>query len=129
MTEKSFLGSYGEKLAANYLRRRGYTVMERNYRAGHKEIDLIVKRFRTITFVEVKTRTYRTEEDCLFSPPPGSAVDEEKIRLTRSAARQYLYERHSKAIPQMDVMEVWLAPAENGKKPKVRKIHHIPGAY
>ena len=50
------LGRASEFLAAEYLLDRGYRILERNYRVGHKEIDLIAQRDRVIAFVEVKAR-------------------------------------------------------------------------
>lgn len=50
------LGRASERLAANYLEDRGYRILERNYRVGHKEVDLIASRAGTIVFVEVKAR-------------------------------------------------------------------------
>ena len=70
-------GDWGETLAVSYLRRRGYIIIERNYRAGHHEIDIIARRWKTIVFVEVKTRTYRPEE-LETAPPPGNAVRKDK---------------------------------------------------
>jgi len=50
------LGRSGEALAAELLERSGWTILERNFRFGHKEIDLVARRGRTVAFVEVKTR-------------------------------------------------------------------------
>ena len=116
------IGDFGERKAARFLMRRGYWIKDRNYRAGKYEIDLIAVSFRSILFVEVKTRSYRTEElDSAL--PPSHAVDANKIRYTRSAAYQYLREHPTRKRPRMDVIEVWLVGN------KVAKIHHIPGAY
>ena len=49
-------GTWGEELALRYLRRRGYTLVERNYRTRYGELDLIVRHHNTLVFVEVKTR-------------------------------------------------------------------------
>lgn len=50
------LGRKGEDIAASMLRRKGWSVVERNYRFGHKEIDLVVRNGNLVAFVEVKTR-------------------------------------------------------------------------
>ena len=123
------IGDWGEQYAVNYLRWHGYTVRERNYRAGHHEIDVIASRFGWLVFVEVKARSYRPDElDSL--PPPKVAVKRDKQSYTRQAARQYLFEHPTKKKPRMDVIEVWLEKSNTpDKKPKLLRIHHIPGAY
>jgi putative endonuclease len=50
------LGRASELLAADYLLARGYAILNRNYRVGHKEVDLVVQRDRVVAFVEVKGR-------------------------------------------------------------------------
>ncbi|MBR0507504.1 MAG: YraN family protein [Clostridia bacterium] len=96
-------GKTGERLAARHLKRNGYRVLERNYRAHRHEIDLIAreKRTGTVVFVEVKTRT------------PGSfgrpmeAVDASKQRFLRLAAEAWLLENGGAAQPcRFDVIEV-----------------------
>ncbi len=55
--QKQTLGKEGERLAERYLRKKGYRLVERNYRSPVGELDLIVLDRRVIVFVEVKTRT------------------------------------------------------------------------
>jgi putative endonuclease len=50
------LGALGERVAERWLVRRGWRVLDRRYRVGHRDIDLIVRRDRVVAFVEVKTR-------------------------------------------------------------------------
>ena len=57
MADSHRLGISGEELAARHLQQRGWRVVARNYRFGHKEIDLIARRARTVAFIEVKTRS------------------------------------------------------------------------
>ena len=78
------LGALGERIAALYLQLGGCTILERNYRFGHVEIDLIVREGPCIAFVEVKTRRSSAFGDAL------DAVSREKMRNVRRAARMYL---------------------------------------
>lgn len=122
------IGNFGERIAVRYLRLHGYTVKERNWRSGHMEIDIIAANFKTLAFVEVKTRTY-TKETIHEAPPPSSAVKSEKQRLTRRAAKDYLWQHPTKKKPRMDVIEVWLIRDETNDKAKIAKINHIKAAY
>ncbi len=56
-TNKQILGNKGEKVAINYLTKKGYTVQHTNYRIGRAEIDIIVTKNSDTVFVEVKTRS------------------------------------------------------------------------
>jgi putative endonuclease len=50
------LGDRGERLAAEHLERAGWTVLARNFRVGHREVDLVARRGEVVAFIEVKTR-------------------------------------------------------------------------
>jgi putative endonuclease len=74
----------GERRARRYYRLRGYRIVGTNVRAGRYEIDLIVRRGRQLTFVEVKRRTGSGFGGAL------GAVDAEKRRRVRRAAQTWL---------------------------------------
>jgi len=78
-------GAFGERIAALYLQLAGCTILERNVRFDHVEIDLVVRDGPCIAFVEVKTRCGRGFGGAC------EAVGPEKMRNLRRAARWYLY--------------------------------------
>jgi putative endonuclease len=55
-TSKQNLGNWGEKLAEDFLINNGHTILERNWRFGRAEVDLISQDGKTLVFVEVKVR-------------------------------------------------------------------------
>ena len=88
LRRRSYAGNHGrigEDMAHRFLRRRGCTVVARNYRArsGAGEIDLVVWHGPTLAFVEVKTRS--SEEH----GAPDAAVDLEKRQALERTAREY----------------------------------------
>ena len=74
------LGRRGERAAEKYLRRSGYRIVKRNFRAAGAEIDLVAMDGETLVFVEVKTRR------SLEAGAPEEAVDERKQKRMRRAA-------------------------------------------
>lgn len=84
MAKHNNLGRSGEQLAAEYLKNKGYTVLDRNWRSGHKELDLVVRNDTTLVVVEVKTRS----GTCFGRPE--DAVDARKIYRTVLAADAYV---------------------------------------
>ena len=49
-------GEEGERVAERWLRRRGWRVLQRRFRNGHRDIDLVAEKDGTVAFVEVKAR-------------------------------------------------------------------------
>ena len=84
MAAHNELGKEGELLAANHLQSEGYVIRHRNWRCGHKELDIVAEKDGTLVFVEVKTR-----KDVLFGLPED-AVTNGKIRRIVSSADAYL---------------------------------------
>lgn len=88
MAEHNDLGAWGEDHAADFLRQRGYIILERDWRHGRSkvDIDIICKtpECRTVVFVEVKTRG---AEQIIA---PEDAVDRRKVRHIGRAAHEYV---------------------------------------
>lgn len=84
-TRDQALGRRGEDLVHRYLRKRGYTIVARNYRlsAGDAEADIIAREGDALVIIEVKTR-----ETSEFGPP-DRAIDPEKRRHLLRVAREY----------------------------------------
>lgn len=86
MARHNDMGKWGENVAADYLRRNGYVIRERDWRAGKRDIDIIAVTPDgiTVVFVEVKTRL----PDSVILPE--EAVDKAKIRNICVAADNYV---------------------------------------
>lgn len=92
---RSEVGRKGEDIACALLESMGHTVLERNWRAGHLEIDIISCDPEGIHFVEVKTRRSGIQA------PPQDNVDRAKKQRMAKAATQYL--RTGKSLPSADM--------------------------
>ena len=92
--ERQQFGADGERAAERFLRRRGFTIVERNYRCPLGEVDLIALDGRTVVFVEVKTRRHAG------AGSPYDAVDPRKQRQIVRAAECYLdaHRLHDRAV-------------------------------
>ena len=78
------LGISGEKMAAEYLKKKGYQIIERNFRVREGEIDIISRRKNELIFIEVKTRTSLTYGF------PEEAVGEKKQQKILAVINRYL---------------------------------------
>lgn len=84
MAEHNDYGTQGEDMACQYLQLKGYTILDRNWRSGHREIDIVARKDDVIVFVEVKTR--RND----YYGRPEDAVTPRKMNLLILAADAYL---------------------------------------
>ena len=83
MNHNQTIGKWGEAVAMEYLRTKGYAILENNFRTPFGEIDIIASVEGLIVFVEVKTRTSRT-----FGLPE-EALTYRKLKHMRSCAEYY----------------------------------------
>ena len=84
LNQRQKFGEKGESIAARYLKKAGYKILEKNYRSQLGEIDIIAKDGETIVFVEVKSR-----RSVQFGSPKW-AVTPQKQRKISMVALQYL---------------------------------------
>ena len=98
----------GEALAAALFEDQGWTVLDRNWRAGHAELDLGVRRGRVVAFVEVKTRTGEGCGDPLESITPRKRREVE--RVARAWLRIRGEELQDRCTFRFDAVAVILAP-------------------
>lgn len=125
-TAKRKIGDKGEDLAAKHLEKQGYVILERNWRSGRNEIDIIASKNADVVFVEVKTTSSDRAEDMKL---PIEAVDTAKRKNLTDAARQYAIQRkrsvdalHYCDDYRFDIIEVYL----NRETPE---INHIQDAF
>lgn len=107
-------------MAAEYLRKKRYTVVASGYRSRYGEIDLIVSNRRYLVFVEVKLR----KSDRFASA--AEHVDFHKQQRIRSTAAIYLSEHDTPLQPRFDVIEIYAPEGTATVKPVIR---HLEDAF
>lgn len=108
-------GKTGEELACSYLKKNGYSILDRNYSTDVGEIDIVATDTKTLIFVEVKARS---SEDYGY---PGEAVTYVKRRKINQVAAQYMKKyRFFNVDVRFDVIEVYL---------EQRTVNHIVNAF
>lgn len=118
MHERATLGRWGEDLAVELYRRRGFRIVARNYRCGRLgEIDVIAQSGGLVVFCEVKTR--RTDRFGI----PAEAVGYHKQQRLRRLAVQWLAENKPGRVElRFDVVSVIVGP-------RGPQVTHLPAAF
>ena len=119
MARHNELGKWGEQYAADYLQSIGYDIIERDWRIGHRDIDIIARTGdgTTVVFVEVKTRT----SDVVTKP--DDAVDIKKIRNIGYAANNYIKTKGIVDEVRFDIISIIGNNKENAQ------LEHIIEAF
>jgi len=99
-------GRAGEDEAVNFLKRKRYKILERNFRTKFGEIDIIAKKGKEIIFIEVKTR--KTTE---FGYPE-EAIDKEKQEHIKKVASYYIQKKKVKNPIAFEVLSVLIKGEE-----------------
>lgn len=114
------IGHLGEDAACEYLSKRGYRIVERNWRLGNIEIDIIAENADYIVFVEVKTRT-TTFADI----NPEEFVDEHKRRFMTVAGNGYIKHTKSNKNLRFDICGIIWNKLTN----QPESIHYFEDAF
>lgn len=120
-TKAQALGALGERIAARWLLRDGWQVVDRRWRSGRRDLDLVAIRDNVVAFVEVKTR--RTT----WSGGPVEAVNWRKQRELTRSAQAWLDQRGvlmapDDAVFRFDIVGVVACRERVG-------VRHVEGAF
>jgi putative endonuclease len=88
MVSRAKRGTAGEDLAVAHLEKKGYRILQRNFRFEHGEIDIVAEIDATLVFVEVKARRSSS-----FGEPEDAVTGRKRERIHRTASG-YLFERN-----------------------------------
>jgi putative endonuclease len=116
MSDKIKKGSEGEDLARTFLEKKGFTILEKNYRYRRSEIDLIVEKENWLVFIEVKTRT------SVAFGYPEEFVDYNKKKMIFQGALNYMIEKDWQGNVRYDIVAVLMDGNEV-------EIKHIEDAF
>lgn len=119
MAAHNELGKWGEEMAAEYLQQKGYRIIERDWRSGARDIDIIAQApdLSTLVFVEVKTR----KNEVVMRA--ADAVNPTKARNIALSANNYLKMCRVDALLRFDIITIVGTNAQN------MKLEHIIDAF
>lgn len=106
------LGNKGESQARSYLKRKGWKILEKNYKTPFGEIDIIAEKGETVAFIEVKTRLSDN-----YGLPSEAVSNERKLRYIRGA-NYYFINKVIDCTVRFDIIEVFQ-----------NEINHIENAF
>ncbi len=105
--ERIVTGKLGEELAANFLKKKRFEIIERNYRRRFGEIDIIAMHRKTLVFIEVKTRKSKK-----FGSPFEAITNKKQQQIAR-VAQNYLCQKEMFDKPaRFDVVAITLLEKE-----------------
>jgi putative endonuclease len=101
--DRLILGKKGEDIAANYLQKHGYRIIERNFKARYGELDIICTKDNTLVFVEVKTRIGEK-----FGKPEESVTPWKLREVVKTAEFYKMTHNHLPEALRIDVIAIQL---------------------
>ncbi len=110
-------GTLGEDIAVDYLEKKGYRILERNFRFGRGEIDVVVEDEETLVFVEVKAR-----HSTMFGDPEDAVTEFKRLQI-RKIAEGYLFKHHiEQQACRFDVIAIQFSNSG-------REVRHFKDAF
>ena len=116
MAAHNELGKWGEDLATAYLEQKGYTIVERDWRSGRRDIDIIARDGNIVVFVEVKTR-----RSSVFGEPE-EAIDFHKLQNLQQAINHYVKSKHIRQPIRFDIVSI---VGTIGNTPDIQHIQDV----
>ena len=120
MAEHNIVGNIGEEVACKIMRKKGFRIVETNWRFGHLEMDIIAVSRKEIAFVEVKTRT-----STFGGKRPEEYVDELKRRRMAASANAYIKMKQIELVPRFDIIGLLINPATH----EIEEQTHLEDAF
>lgn len=120
------IGAFGEDVATELLKKKGYKIIGRNVHMSHNEIDVIAKDKIFLVFAEVKTRTSDSDLSSPYGTPAEAVNKAKQMRIIKAAADFIrLNPKKVKNLqPRFDVVEVYV-----DKSGAVLKTNHFEDAF
>ncbi len=136
-TEKRKFGDLGENIACNFLKKRGFEILEKNYLRKWGEIDIVARRSGVVRFIEVKSIHIRNgslgnvsgvtinqaKTGQSGSYRPEDNVHPQKLKRLARAMQTYVLERRIEGDWQLDIITVKID--EKSRKARVEIIENI----
>ncbi len=116
MAQHNELGKYGEQEAVDYLLKKGYEIVERNWMHQKAEVDIIARQGDVLAVVEVKTRS------SLYFGNPQDFVNPKKIKLLVKAVNNYVNYKNLDVEVRFDIIAIH-------KTETTTTIEHLEDAF
>ena len=116
MAQHNLLGKKGEQLATDFLVKKGYNIIERNYRFENAEVDIIAKQKDTLAIIEVKTRS------SIDFGNPQDFVKPSQIKRLVKAVNEYVNDNDLNVDVRFDIIAI----IKDGNH---YKIEHLENAF
>ena len=120
MAEHNIVGKIGEEIAVETMQKKGFRVIDTNWKFGHLEMDVIAVNKKEIAFVEVKTRT-----STFGNKRPEEYVDNLKRRRMAAAANAYIKFHKIELVPRFDIIGISMDPNTYA----VKELTHLEDAF